>query len=77
MTPRSTPKSTSPAPVATGTVATPRAAFTAAAFAYLRAAAGDGQGEALRIPLAELEARLGATDGYATAEAGADPEALA
>lgn len=55
MTPRSTPKSTSPAPVAPGTVATPRAAFTAAAFAHLRAAAGDGQGEALRIPLADID----------------------
>ena len=34
---------------------TPRAAFSAAAFADLRAAAGEGQGEALRLLLADID----------------------
>ncbi|HYH36767.1 MAG TPA: ParB/RepB/Spo0J family partition protein [Azospirillum sp.] len=35
--------------------ANPRAAFAAASFAALRAAAGDGQGEVLHLPLADID----------------------
>jgi ParB family chromosome partitioning protein len=35
--------------------ANPRAAFAAASFATLRAAAGDGQGEVLHLPLADID----------------------
>lgn len=35
--------------------AKPRAAFAAASFAALRAAAGDGQGEVLHLPLADID----------------------